>query len=95
MSCGHTTCTGFTAVRRSQIGQPEVSTTHRNGDEPGNFFPGLDTSPRSAKASTTWSTAVRAIPCLRAAGGDRSKDYNINFMVDYRPRDSLTEGRGW
>jgi hypothetical protein len=47
--------------------------------------------------STTWSTAARAIPCLRAAGGDRSKDFNFNidYMVNCRPRDSLSEGRGW
>jgi hypothetical protein len=72
--------------------------------------------------STSWSTAVCAIPCLRAAGGDWNKQFNIdymvdwskerrlckrtcfplrdfdintNFRVDYRPRDSLFEGRGW
>jgi hypothetical protein len=58
--------------------------------------------------STTWSTAVRAIPCLRAVGGDWnkeefnidymvdwSKDFTDNFMVDCRPRVSLSEGRGW
>jgi hypothetical protein len=45
--------------------------------------------------AASWWTAVRAIPCLRAAGGDRNKDYNIDFMVDCRPRDSLSEGRGW
>jgi hypothetical protein len=44
---------------------------------------GARTSP-----STTWSTAARAFPCLRAAGGDWSKD--IDYMVDYRPRDSLS-----
>jgi hypothetical protein len=37
--------------------------------------------------STSWSTAVRAIPCLRAADGDWSKIfYNIDYMVDCRPR---------
>jgi hypothetical protein len=49
--------------------------------------------------STTCSTTVRAIPCLRAAGGDWSKDFDwnidIDFMVDYLPRDTLPEGRGW
>jgi hypothetical protein len=43
-----------------------------------------------------WSNAARAIPCLRAAGGDWSKeDFNTNYMVNCRPRDSLSEGRGW
>jgi hypothetical protein len=49
--------------------------------------------------STTWATTVRAIPCLKAAGGDWSKDFDWNidmdFMVDYLPRDTLSEGRGW
>jgi hypothetical protein len=25
----------------------------------------------------------------------KSKDLDFDFMVDYRPRDTLTEGRGW
>jgi hypothetical protein len=57
--------------------------------------------------STTWSTAVRAIPCLRAAGGDWNKEFNIHYMVDWskdfidnlmvdcRPGVSLSEGCGW
>jgi hypothetical protein len=69
MSCGHTTCTGFTAVRRSQIGQPEVSTTHRDGDKTGIFFSRL--------------------------GHISTECENIDYMVDCRPRDSLSEGRGW
>jgi hypothetical protein len=28
-------------------------------------------------------TTVRAIPCLRAAAGDWSKDFDIDYMVDY------------
>jgi hypothetical protein len=44
---------------------------------------------------TTWSTAVREFPCLRAAGGDWSKDFTIDYMVDCRPRVFLSEGRGW
>jgi hypothetical protein len=28
-------------------------------------------------------------------GGDRSKDSNLDYMVDCRPGDSLSEGRGW
>jgi hypothetical protein len=43
-----------------------------------------------------WSTAARAIPCLRAAGGDRINYNYIDYnMVDSLPRDSLSEGRGW
>jgi hypothetical protein len=49
--------------------------------------------------TTTWSTASRAFPCLRAAGGDWSKDFNYkhsdyDYMVDSLPRDSLSEGCG-
>jgi hypothetical protein len=51
MLCGHTTCKGFTAVRRSRNGHPEVSRTHRDGDKPGKIFPGLVTSPRSAQTT--------------------------------------------
>jgi hypothetical protein len=47
---------------------------------------------------TTWSTTIRAISCLRAVGGDWSKDFDwnidINFMIDYLPRDTLFEGCG-
>jgi hypothetical protein len=31
----HTTCEGFTAVRRSRFGHSGVATTHRDGDKPG------------------------------------------------------------
>jgi hypothetical protein len=49
--------------------------------------------------TTTWSTAFRAFPCLRAAGGDWSTDSNFNYndydyMVDSLLRDSFSEGRG-
>jgi hypothetical protein len=30
-----------------------------------------------------------------AAGDDWSKDFDIDFMVDYLPRDTLSEGRWW
>jgi hypothetical protein len=33
MLCSHTTCKGFTAVRRSRFGHSEVATTHRDGDK--------------------------------------------------------------
>jgi hypothetical protein len=46
--------------------------------------------------ATSWSTASRAIPCLRAAGGDRINNIDYgDYMVDSLPRDSLSEGRGW
>jgi hypothetical protein len=48
------------------------------------------------------STAAERNPCARifsfSASGDwkmKSKDLDFNYMVDYRPRDTLTEGRGW
>jgi hypothetical protein len=31
----------------------------------------------------------------RPLWGDWSKDFNINYMVNSRPRNSLSEGRGW
>jgi hypothetical protein len=49
MLCGHTTCKGFTAVRRSRNGHPEVARTHRDGDKPGKQILGLVTSPRSVQ----------------------------------------------
>jgi hypothetical protein len=49
----------------------------------------------SGTSSTTWSTTVRATPCLRAAGGDWSKDFDFDYIIDYRPRNTLPEGRGW
>jgi hypothetical protein len=45
--------------------------------------------------STKWLTTVCAIPCLRATGGDWSKDFDFDYMVDKCPRDTLPEGRGW
>jgi hypothetical protein len=56
---------------------------------------------------TSWLTAVRPIPCLRATGGDWNKEFNIDYMVDWskdfivdymvdcHPRVSLSEGRSW
>jgi hypothetical protein len=41
------TCSGITAVRRSQFGHPEVAATHRDGDKPGKIFPSQ--FPRSAE----------------------------------------------
>jgi hypothetical protein len=55
-----------------------------------------DYMPLQQLQATTWSTASRAIPCLRAAGGNSINhiDYG-DYMVDNLPRDSLSEGRGW
>jgi hypothetical protein len=45
--------------------------------------------------STSWSTTSRLTPCLRAAGGDWSKDFDYDYMVDYRPRGLRAAGGDW
>jgi hypothetical protein len=67
MSCGHTTCSGITAVRRSQFGHPEVAATHRDRDKPGKIF--SSQFPGSAKLRHS-QTARKG----RQLGGEESQD---------------------
>jgi hypothetical protein len=91
MSCGHTTCKGFTAVRRSRFGHSDVATMHSDGDNPGKFFLALEMEMENT-LSATRSTTFHAIPCLRAVGVKYV--IHINYEVEDRPRDTLSEGRG-
>jgi hypothetical protein len=65
------TCTGFTAVRQSQIGHPEVSTTHRDGDKPGIFFPRLGHISTECK-----NTSQTAQPRRQLGGEDKVSKVN-------------------
>jgi hypothetical protein len=60
---------------------------------PGAFTHLATDKPRVALQIRFVPLRPRAIPCLRAAGGDRI--YYIDYMVESLPRDSLSEGRGW